>query len=141
LIGARSFHDEHCDRVRFPFRPTRDNTNEWTTRPHDVPRHDAVRQDWRFFKLADLVERHLLSRPQISGDIDDAPFLVSFSRNRAVVAFHQLPRNLGRAVASSDRMITEYSCSLHFKPGPSAREALKRQRAQLEGPASQTAQG
>src|SRR5439155_1918428 len=45
------------------------------------------------------------------------------------------------AVASTDRRITDYSCSLHFKLGPSAREILKRQRAQLEGPASQTAQG
>src|SRR5258707_12999322 len=94
LIGARSFHDEHRDGVRFPLRPTRDNTNKWAIRPHDVPRHDAFGQDWRFFKLADLVERHLLSMPQISGDIGDALFLVSFYKNRAIVGFRQLPRNL-----------------------------------------------
>src|SRR5439155_17423764 len=85
LIGARSFHDEHRDGVRFPLRPTRDNTNQWAIRPHDVPRHDAVRQDWRFFMLTDLVERQLLSRPQISRDIGDALFLVSFYKNRPVV--------------------------------------------------------
>jgi hypothetical protein len=45
------------------------------------------------------------------------------------------------AVAGSDRRITGYSCSLHLKLGPSAGEILERQLAQLEGVASQTAQG
>src|SRR5260370_18136195 len=99
LIGARSFHDEHRDGVRFPLRSTRDNTNKWAIRPHDVPRHDAVGQDWRFFKLADLVERHLLSRPQISGDIGDPLFLVSFYTNQAVLGFRPLARNLVLALA------------------------------------------
>jgi hypothetical protein len=45
LIGARSFHDEDCDGVRFPLRTTRDYTNKWAIRPHDVPRHDAVGQE------------------------------------------------------------------------------------------------
>src|SRR5512140_1443472 len=45
LIGARSFHDEDRDGVRFRLRPTRANTNKWAIRPHDVPRHDAVGQE------------------------------------------------------------------------------------------------
>ena len=46
------------------------------------------------FKLAKLVERHLVSRRQISGDIGNALVLVSFYKNRAVVGFRQLTRNL-----------------------------------------------
>jgi hypothetical protein len=82
--------------MEFAFRsdPRADNTNKWAIRSHDVPRHDAVGQDWVLFQVANLVERHLLSRPQISDDISDALFLVSFYKNRSVVGFCQLPRNL-----------------------------------------------
>jgi hypothetical protein len=72
---------------------------------HDVSCHDAIGQDWCFFKLANLVERHLLSMPQINGDIGDALFLVSFYKNRTVVGFRQLPRNFVLILGQPGRFV------------------------------------
>src|SRR5712671_1505127 len=102
LIGARSFHDEHGDGVRFPLRPTRDNTNKWAIRPNDIPRHHFICLDRRLFDLADLVKWNFLAWPEEARDVDDPIFVISFHVDRTEIGFRELPKHLVLALVSFD---------------------------------------